>query len=268
MEGQEEVEKIVVNHYNGYSEEERLLSPHGQVEFIVTTRYIDRYLKPQNRILEIGCGTGRYSLHYAHAGYEVDAIELVEENLAVLKKNILPGDSIRPVQGNALDLSRYQDNTFDITLLLGPMYHLFTKADKLQCLREALRVTKENGVVFIAYCQFDASVIQAGFIRNLFGFLVEEKLLDDTKFVPISSPAGIFELYRKEQIDALMQGLPATRLHYVGTDMFTHYYENEIDAMEENLYKKYIEYTISICENQHIVGASNHSLDIVRKQLK
>lgn len=266
MEGYGDVEKILVEFYNGYNEEERLLSPHGKVEFIVTTHYINRYLSPGKRILEIGCGTGRYALHYAHLGYEVDGVELVPENLAVLKENILPGDVIRPIQGNALDLSVYQDNTFDCTLLLGPMYHLFTQQDKEQCLKEAVRVTKKNGIIFVAYCQFDASVIQAGFIRNLFGFLVEEKLLDDTKFLPISSPTGIFELYRKEQVDELIKTLPVARLHYVGTDMFTRYCENEIDTMENEMYQKYIEYTFTICENQNLVGLSNHSLDILRKE--
>jgi len=259
---------ILTAFYTEEREDNRLLSKHGNVEFAVTTKYIDKYVQNGDRILEIECGTGRYALHYARKGHTIDAIELVESNLAVLQQNKRPGDNVCAVQGNALDLSRYADETFDATLLLGPMYHLFTCADKLQCLREALRVTKTGGVLFVAYCQFDASMMQAGFMRNLYGFLVENKMLDEETYLPISNPSGIFELYRKEQIDELNGHFGIERLHYVGTDMYTHYYAEEIDEMDEELYQKYMAYTFSICENQNIVGVSNHTLDIVRKTTK
>ena len=259
-------QKILHEFYSSIEEEKRLLSQHGNIEFVVTTKYIDKYLKYNDRILEIGCGTGRYSLHYARKNYQVDAIELVAEHLNVLNKNKQPNDDICALLGNALDLSRYSDETFDITLLLGPMYHLFTREDKLRCLSEAVRVTKKSGIIFIAYCQFDAAMMQTGFIKNMYNYLTENQLLNETAYIPISNPIGIFELYRKEQIDALNSSFDIERLHYIGTDMFTHYYEKEIDEMDAELYKKYIAYTLSICENQSIVGVSNHTLDIIRKK--
>lgn len=260
-----EIDGILTSFYRDGAENKRLVSKHGAIEFITTTKYINKYLNEGDKILEIGSGTGRYSLYYAHKDYEVDAIELVEENLKVLKDNILPTDNIRAIQGNALDLSMYPNETFDITLLLGPMYHLFTREEKIKCLSEALRVTKKGGVVFVAYCQFDASMIQTGFIRNMYDFLVENNLLDNETILPISNPNGIFELYRKEQIDELNLNFDIDRLHYVGTDMFTHYFSENIDRMDEILYQKYIRYTLNICENQNLVGLSNHTLDILRK---
>ncbi len=259
------VQDILDSFYGAGQEQNRFSTKHGFIEFFITTSYIERYLKRGDRILEVGCGTGAYTLHYAHQGYEVDAIDLVEANLAVLQQNMRSADRVRAVQGNALDLSQYVDQTFDITLLLGPMYHLYTTNEKLQCLQEALRVTKTGGILFVAYCQFDASMIQAGFIRHLYDDLVEKKLLDTQWFLPISNPEGIFELYRKEQIDALNEKLNCQRLHYVGTDMFSHYYEEEIDSMEDTLYQNYIAYTASICENEHLVGVSNHSLDVLQR---
>ena len=258
-------QEVLKEFYSSREEDKRLLSKHGNVEFYITTEYIDNYLRRDDRILEIGCGAGRYALHYAHKNHRVDAIELMAEHLEVLKSNKLPDDDICAVQGNALDLSLYADETFDVTLLLGPMYHLFTLEDKLQCLREAVRVTKKGGILFVAYCQFDASMMQAGFVRNMYSYLVENHLLDEQLYVPISNPAGIFELYRKEQVDELNRNINIERLHYLGTDMFTHYYAEAVDRMDDELYQKYIGYTLSICENQNIVGVSNHTLDIMRK---
>ena len=260
-------EEIIKSFYESRKEDERLASQSGAVEFSVTTAYIDRYLQPGDKIIEIGCGTGRYSLHYARQGYDVTALDLVEANLAVLRGHMRPGDDIEVVQGNALDLSRWADESFDIALLLGPMYHLYTEADKLTALKEALRVTKRGGVLFVAYCQFDAAMIQSIFSgKKLFDHVAQNGLLDEAAWLPISNPEGIFELHRKEDVDRLDAHLDADRLHYVGTDMFTYYIKNDIDQLDTEHYEKYISYTMSICENQNLVGASIHTLDILRKR--
>ena len=184
----------------------------------------------------------------------------------MLRQNTREADHICAIQGNALDLSVYPENTFNLVLVLGPMYHLFTESDKLRCLEEAVRVAKPGGIIFVAYCQFDAAMIQTGFMRDgMYDYLLENNLLDEGLFLPISNPAGIFELYRKEQADELISNLPVLRLHYVGTDMYSHYYKTEINNMDESLYQKYISYTLSICENRNLVGLSNHTLDILRK---
>ena len=57
-------------------------------------------------------------------------------------------EPITALQGNALDLSLFPDGSFDLTMLLGPMYHLYTKEDKLRALSEAVRVTKPGGKPF------------------------------------------------------------------------------------------------------------------------
>ena len=259
--------RILNDFYASMNEDARLGSQSGAVEFRVTTAYIDRYLRPDDRIIEIGCGTGRYSLHYARQGHAVTAVDLVEGNLNVLRGHMRPEDDIGVFQGNALDLSCWADESFDAALLLGPMYHLYTEADKRTALREALRVTKRGGVLFVAYCQFDAAMIQSIFSgRKLFGYVMENGLLDEKTWLPISNPVGIFELYRREDVDRLDARLPADRLHYVGTDMFTYYIRGDIEQLDAGFYEKYISYTMSICENPNLVGASNHTLDVLRRR--
>ena len=113
------VEEILENYYNKGKEKDRLIKDKAHmVEFLTTVRYIDKYLKKEDRILDIGAGTGIYSLYYAKKGYKIDAIELTNSNIEEFKKNIKKEMDIKLNKGNALDLSRYKDNTFDITLLL------------------------------------------------------------------------------------------------------------------------------------------------------
>lgn len=124
-------ESILNDFYtNSCDEDNRLTSKHGSVEFITSTMYIDRFLKKNSRILEVGAGTGRYSLYYASKGYKVNAIEYVKHNVEILKSKITVDMDIVAEQGDALDLSRFKDNTFDVTLVLGPLYHLYTREDQ------------------------------------------------------------------------------------------------------------------------------------------
>ena len=251
--------------YSSYDEEGRLLSKHGRVEYLTTMRYIEKYLRPGMKILEIGAATGRYSHTLARQGYEVDAVELVQHNIDIFRSLTQPGEKVTIRQGNAKDLSFLADEAYDITLLLGPMYHLFTVEEQKQALREALRVTKKGGILFAAYCGNDATMVQYCFGR---GMLREEryrKLVDLDTFKASSDPAELFELYRREDIDALIADLPVKRLHYVGTDMATNYMRPVIDEMDDGLYALYLKYHFTVCERSDMVGVSHHILDILRK---
>lgn len=261
-----EVKDYLKNYYENYDEDGRLSSKHGMVEYITTMKYIEKYLKPGMRVLEIGAATGRYSHALARKGYRVDAVELVEHNIEIFKKNTAPGEPVTITQGNAMDLAMFDDNSFDITLLLGPMYHLFTKEDKLKALSEAIRVTKKGGVIFAAYCMGDASVLSYGFIRGEIYNIIEKCMLNTETFDTFSNPWDIFELHRKEDIDELRSHFAVTQLHFVATDGYTNHMRETVDNMDERMYELYIKYHLAICERPDMVGFSHHTLDIFRKE--
>ena len=253
-------------YYGSYDEDHRLCSRHGRVEFLTTLRYIEKYLQPGMRILEIGAATGRYSHHFARKGFHVDAVELLQHNIDLFKANTLPSEAVTITQGNAKDLSFLPDDTYDITLLLGPMYHLFTEEEKLLALGEAVRVTRPGGIVFAAYCGNDATILQFCFLRGMLKDDHYRSLIDPVTFKAHSDPIELFELHRKEEIDHLLGQFPVTRLHYVASDGFTHYMRQTLAEMDEELYQQFINYHFATCERQDMVGYSNHILDIFRKE--
>ncbi len=257
----------LVNYYSNYDEDGRLEAKHGQVEFLTTMRFIDHYLFPGAQVVEIGAGTGRYSRTIADRGYQVEAVELVQSNIEIFKAALKPEQKINITQANALDLSVFADESFDITLLLGPMYHLFTHNDKQQTISEAIRVTKPGGVVFVSYCISDGSIVLSGFQRKVFDvadYIRRGKINPDT-FDTLSVPEDIFELVRKEDVDRLMSGFVVERLHYVATDLFTNYMRETVDAMTDEEFAVYMRYHFAVCERADMLGVTHHSLDIFRK---
>ena len=252
-------------YYQNYDEERRLASRHGSVEFLTTMRYIEKYLTDGVKIVEIGAGTGRYSHTLARKGYAVDAVELVESNITKLKSKTQPGETITVRQGDARDLSFFADGTFDITLLLGPMYHLYTEDDAVKALHEALRVTKPGGVIFVAYCMSDPSIVGYGFQKDNIHSLLENGLLDPVTFATSSTPKELFQLYRKTDIDAFRAALPVTELHFVASDGFTNHMRETVDRMDDRTFDVYLRYHFAICEKPELVGWSHHTLDVLKK---
>ncbi|VIF82438.1 methyltransferase [Clostridioides difficile] len=262
-----ETKQYLIDFYNTYDEDSRLALKHGMVEFLTTMHYINKYIKSGDCVLEIGAATGRYSHTLARQGYDVDAVELVEHNIEVFRKNTQSNENISITQGNAMDLSIFPDNKYDITLLLGPLYHLYNKEDKQQALHEAIRVTKPGGVVFAAYVISDGCLIDEGFHRGNINVseYIEKGLIDPQTFAAKSEPKDLFELVRKENIDDLMSVFNVTRLHYVASDGLALYMREAVDSMDDDAFTLYLKYHLATCEREDLVGVTSHAIDIFRK---
>ena len=85
------------------------------------------------------------------------------------------------------------------------------------------------------------------------------------KFKVHTPPERLFQLWRKEDADAIMTGFPVARLHYVATDLFTHYIAYTVDTMDDPTFELYMKYHFFLCERPDMTGITNHSLDVMRK---
>ena len=248
--------------YNNYDEENRLVKDNAHnVEYLVSKEYIDRYLKEGDKILEVGAGTGRYSLHYANLGYDVTAIEYTEHNLDILKDKITNDMKIVAEHGDAIDLSRFEDNTFDVTLVLGPLYHLYEDEDIDKAIKEAIRVTKKNGIIMIAYITSDGVFAEWGVDHLLDGYPNDF----DKNFKLIRYPEGVFAPFYISEFKEIMSKYDVTLLHNVATDGIVHIMEDKINSLSKEEFNVWVKYQLSICEREDLQGFSNHMLYICRK---
>ncbi len=255
------------DYYNSYDEEGRLLSRHGQVEYLTTMKYIRECLAgiSEPKLLEVGAGTGRYSVTLAKEGVNVTAVELIPHNLELLKSKLDGSEPITAIQGNAMDLAALPDSSFSLTMLLGPMYHLYTREDKLRALSEAVRVTKPGGYILVAYCMNEPTVVQFVFGQSHLREVTELNMLTKDWHC-ISEPKDLFELVRTEDIASLDAELPVERLKLVATDGATNYMRQYIDSTDDETFEKWLDFHFTICERQDLIGASHHTLDILRKK--
>ena len=256
-------------HYNKFNEEKRLDSRHGQVEFITSMKYIHQYIPKDVKasdihILDIGAGTGRYSVPLSQEGYDVTAIELVRHNLGLLQAK---KSNVNARLGNALNLKKYPSNYYDIVLLFGPMYHLFSFEDKLKALTEAKRVCRDDGTIVVAYIMNEYGVITYGFKeRHIEESIEAGRLTPD--FQIKAGPANLYDYMRIENIDRLNEAAGLIREKIITPDGPANYIRPYLNSLSTQEFELFIKYHLSICERKDILGASAHTLDILKKSVE
>lgn len=254
---------LLEDYYSHFNEDHRLQTRHGKVEFITSIKYIEQVLNndKSKRILDIGAGTGAYSVYFDKLGYQVDALELVEHNIEVFKKK---NSTVNINQGNALDLSIYSDDTFDVTLLFGPMYHLLKKEEKIKALNEAKRVTKKDGIILISYYMNDYAIITYGFVKK---HILEAKANNqiDESYHMLNLEEDLYSMVRIEDINEFNEIVGLQRVKIIASDGASNYIRTTLNSLSEDEYQEFIKYHLSTCERSDLLGASSHILDIVKK---
>lgn len=250
----------IEKHYNKHPEDLRLLRRHGIVEFETTMHHLHRFLKPGDRILDIGAGTGRYSSALMAEGYDVKAVELVKRNIDVFLKREPTADV---VQGDARSMPFLPDATADVTLLLGPLYHLFGDDEKLKALCEAKRVTKPGGLIFVAYLMNEYSILSYCFDEDRIGALMEKGFVDETFHIR-SEEGELYDYIRLEDIDRLDQKAGLERVTIFSPDGAADYMRTRLNRMSDDTFARFIEYQKCISERQDLIGAGSHTVDVVK----
>ena len=111
---------------------------------------------------------------------------------------------MKAYQGTALNLKRFREEEFDLTLVFGPMYHLYTQEDKVKALTEAKRVTKKGGVILVAYCMNEYSILTYGFKENhILESIKNGKINREYRVTP--APEDLYDYVRLEDIRLPLQ---------------------------------------------------------------
>ena len=252
-----DMKRKLTDFYNKFNEDKRLDTHHGQVEFLTSMKYIHACLRPNDKIIDIGAGTGRYSLFLKNEGYDVTAVEYVRPNIGKLRAK---DRSIRIVEASATDLSMFEEDEFDVAILFGPMYHLYSMDDRLKALQEAKRICRRT--LFVTYIMNEYAVIEYAFKDRHYPE-IKDKLKEDYR---IDDPEGLFFQTRIEEIDELNEKAGLKLVKRFAPDGPTDYMRNAINMMDEETFTAFIDYHQKTCERKELLGASSHVTDILCKK--
>jgi ubiquinone/menaquinone biosynthesis C-methylase UbiE len=245
--------------YEIFDEDSRLnRSKAARVEFITTVRAIESVLTPGARILDIGAGAGEYSLYFARLGYTVTAVELSPANVTAFEKKITPEHPVHLMQCNALDLSMFADGSFDIVLLMGPLYHLSSSADRDRAIAEAKRVCTKDGVIFFAFISNDMVVLTELSYRPQF---FSEETYDHDSFKVEDFPFVFFTLDQMREM-LTRNGIVIQR--EIAADGVSELMEDAINALSDEDYAQYLRYHLYCSEKPEMLGRSSHLLFVGR----
>ncbi|MBQ8039914.1 MAG: class I SAM-dependent methyltransferase, partial [Lachnospiraceae bacterium] len=185
----------------------------------------------------------------------------VKHNLGRLKQK---SDKVKAYQGNAMKLRRFEDESFDLTLVFGPMYHLLEKDEKIRALQEAKRVTKKNGFILVAYIMNEFSVITYAFKERHIKEAMESGMLDE-KFHCTKTANDLYSMVRLEDLEELNEIVGLRRRQVIAADGAANYIRPFLNALDEEEFQYFIEYHLSTCERADLMGATGHVVDVLEK---
>lgn len=242
-------------------ESKRLSSQAGQIEYITTMKYLKMYCKENLSVLDACAGGGIYSFPLADLGCHVTAGDLIDVNVEHIKSENSKRQKLKQIyQGSVLNLSRFEDQSFDIVLNLGSYYHLCDEADRQKSLSETLRVLKDGGIYVIAYINRCANYM-AHFaeLKDNFSFLVNymnEGSIENSSLFYATTPEMIEE-------DLMKQNLRF--LHHIATDGPIFIYREIVDGMSKDDFREFMNLHLSLCDKKSNLGYSEHGLIIAQK---
>jgi len=244
--------------YESYDEDNRLFKDKAHLaEYLTTIRYFDRLFTPNSQILDACAGTGRYSFYLADKGHKVTACDLVNHNVNIIKSKPAATKLTDILTCNVLDLSQFKNNSFDVVLCMGAMYHLGSDAEKTQAIRECVRVCKPGGYVVLSYMNYfavTAAELSEG-LANLDDVLTAFE--DGSDFFWKATTPAKMEQYTKNE------GLDVT--HNIGADGLSFILREKVNTATDEIFEKWMDFIYKHCENPALLGYSMHGLLIGKK---
>jgi len=252
--------------------EHKRLEEH-QLEYDLTWRFLEAYLPPSGEILEIGAGTGRYTLELVQRGYTVTVVEISRANLDACREYLAEAGlehRVKYILGDGRYLRDVPEKEYDAVLLMGPLYHLVEEGDRRMAVREAYVHLRPGGVIFSAL--ISRFGIWGNILKN-FPKAIEFKdqiryVLDNGSDHPDWQQGG-FRAYGAtvDEIAPLHEDFGFETIKLVGVEptISTNDDDERYNKLEGERRLLWLDLLYEISMEPSIVGASRHLLYIGRK---
>jgi ubiquinone/menaquinone biosynthesis C-methylase UbiE len=258
----------VLAYYEDYThragEDNRAVSSRSaSIEFYYTKVILDKFINKDNRILEVGCGTGYYGIHYSDKCNEYVGIDLFPHHIEIFQRKIHENkkNNLSCFAGDAANLEGIEDNSFDVVLCLGPMYHLpLEKRDIV--FAECKRVCKIGGIAAFAFINKIGTYFSACLHDDLRNNYPNRKANDKILKEGVNDDDSPFFFTTPEEMEsaAIRHGL--TKIRCAGLDFFG--LTAIADNMDDEKFAFYLELLDEAVTHESCAGMSEHALLVCR----
>jgi ubiquinone/menaquinone biosynthesis C-methylase UbiE len=260
------VNSSVIKNYSEGKENKRAENcGKGGMEFIFTEKIMNEYIRTDSVVGEIGCGTGHYAFRFANKCREYKGYDLTPANVKIFQDKIKESDlsNVSADIADATNLINISDSTFDVVMVLGPMYHLDFN-NRLLAFKEAKRICKDGGIVAFAYINKAGASI-AAIVNEAFkgkyptkecNQTVLQKGTDDKK-------TNVFFFSMPEEMISCATECGFEIVENRGLDFVLT--PDKIKAMPAEQYEAWLELIQFMSESPSCTGMSGHALLICRK---
>ncbi|NLB77655.1 MAG: class I SAM-dependent methyltransferase [Clostridiaceae bacterium] len=243
-------------------------------EFVFTTHIMDKYIKTSDSILDIGGGPGRYSINYAQKGCDVTLIDLSDGNIELAKVKAKEHRVDFPMfVANCLDIGAMDLGMYDHVFLMGPLYHLLNKEDRIQAVKLSIERLKPGGILYCSFILDFAGIIYdlkngPGFLINDLGNQSTKELINSivtaTEYVGPAFTSAYF--MNQRQIEPFMQQFNLEKLHLFGQEGILALNENQIKLFPKEEYELWIETAKRFLDIPEFLAFSEHAMYVGKKQ--
>jgi len=257
-------EKIISQYSHGNEGNRSERDRSAGLEFHYTKKHLDSFIKPTDRVIEVGCATGYYGLYYADKCRQYHGVDIVPLHIELFKKAI-DNRGLKNLScsvGDATNLCKIADESYDTVLCLGPMYHLPSE-ERDKCFAECRRVCKTGGILAFAYinkigvyagaCVLDAKTYPCENANEHVLKRGEDDLRPDT-----------FYYTTPEEINLSAEKHKLCKLKNLGTDFFITM--NVVNGMTNERFEIMRPLYDEMTSHESCTGMSNHALLICRKE--
>jgi ubiquinone/menaquinone biosynthesis C-methylase UbiE len=252
--------------------------PEGQIEFAVTQDALETHLPKGGRVLDVGGGPGRWAIWLAQRGYIIVLADLSPNLLEIAREQITVagiGANVEDViEADACDLSRFEDESFDAALCLGPFYHLPETGDRIKAARELRRVLKPNGILVAAlmtrYSFLRRTIAIADERRHLIRPDFVEHLMQEGKF--INDIDGRFDAgygFLPQEVRPFFDGFGFQQKVLLACEGIASGIERVISPLRESdpaVHARFMQLVVQTASDPSILGLSSHLLYIGQKR--
>lgn len=265
----EDTVQVVKDYYDSsvIAEWERL--ERHPFEYELTRRYIDRYIKPGDKVLDVGGGPGRYSLYLAEKGCDVTLVDLSAGNIEFAKQKAREyGVNFKTYVGDAREIDAIVDGEYDHVLLMGPLYHLLEEEDRVKTIEACLRLLKQGGTIFVSLISSYAGIIYA--MKYEPQILLEEGMQEPLQLFIDDQPfagEGFTKAYfiRHKDVLPFMAQFPLQKLHYFGQESILAPCEENFKGQPAAVIERWLDVAEQVCEREDLLSYSEHLMYIGRK---